>query len=131
MTLSFDSLLKDPQMQEIAVKFPQNESCKFLLQIVLHSVVKMHITAFLMLILLEFTTETLLQIALKNVLSTASLPIPASRRNHCPQLGLLGKNPGVLGPKFSIVCISLSNLLPCFCQQDLPMDQDTPSLAHE
>lgn len=52
-----------------------------------------------MLILLEFTTETLLQIALKNALSTASLPILASRRNHCLYLGLLGKNPGVLGTK--------------------------------
>lgn len=84
MTLSFDSILEDPQIQEIAVKFPQNESCNFLLQIVLHAVVKIHITDFLILILLEFTTETLLQIAIKNVLSTASLPILASRRSHCP-----------------------------------------------
>lgn len=66
MTLGFDSILEDPQIQEIAVKFPQNESCTLLLQIVLHSGVKIHITAFLMLILLELTTETLLQIALKS-----------------------------------------------------------------
>lgn len=45
LTLGFDSILEDPQIQEIALKFPQNESCTFLLQIVLHSVVKIHITA--------------------------------------------------------------------------------------
>lgn len=45
LTLGFDNILKDPQIQEIAVKFPQNESCTLLLQIVLHSVVKIHITA--------------------------------------------------------------------------------------
>lgn len=45
LTLGFDNILKDPQIQEIAVKFPQNESCTLLLQILLHSVVKIHITA--------------------------------------------------------------------------------------
>lgn len=46
LTLGFDSILEDPQIQETAVKFPQNGSCTLLLQNVLHSVVKIHITAF-------------------------------------------------------------------------------------
>lgn len=46
LTLGFDSILEDPQIQEIAVKFPQNESCTLLLQIVLHSVVKIYIATF-------------------------------------------------------------------------------------
>lgn len=113
LTLGFDSILEDPQIQEIAVKFPQNESCTLLLQIVLLWVVKTHITAFLMLILLEFTTVTLLHIALKSAWSTASAhtsqqekPLPIARSAR--------KKPAVLGSK---IFYNLSNLLPCFCQQ--------------